>query len=404
MEYNLKKLIVYRNLLEDEIIKNLQKKQFNNPLFLGKIINWAENNGIQGNVIEKYILEKLSKDDNIFTRNADIGSVIGESLLSIVTKDLKSIVSFIKNINLSIDDSCLLKKYSPSNPQDNNLLDKFAKILLSKGEPQSITQQIYKFHTQYSFGIMSDYQAFVWKPQQGLVGVVNKQLDSFDKLVGYEYQKTVLRENTQAFLKGLPANNVLLFGDRGTGKSSSIKALVPEYADQGLRLIEVSKTDFGQIPEIMAILSKYGRKFILILDDLSFERFEIEYKQLKSYMEGTLEQKPHNVLIYATSNRRNIINETWEEQQGEEIHVRDSINERTSLVDRFGIKIYYESPGQEAYFKIVEALAKRNNLQIPTDILRAEANKWQMCSSGRSGRIAKSFINHLLAENAKNSC
>ena len=123
-----------------------------------------------------------------------------------------------------------------------------------------------------------------------------------------------MKENTRAFLNDLPANNVLLYGDRGTGKSSSIKALIPEYAAQGLRLVEISKTDFVQMPEIMAILSKYGRKFILILDDLSFERFEIEYKQLKSYMDGALEQKPSNVLIYATSNRRNIINETWEEQ------------------------------------------------------------------------------------------
>ena len=401
MGTNLKNLIVYRNLLNDEIISNLNKKQLHDPAFSAKLVQLAETEGWSGNILEQHLLTLMSKDENIFTRFAERGDPLGSSLEDIVASDLLYIINFMEKINANIEETQIFKNYLPGKEQSAPLTEEFKNILLQKRDIKLITQALYRYYKKYSFGIMSECKAFVWRTGHGLVGVKNTQLESFDKLVGYEYQKKILRENTQAFLNNLPANNILLYGDRGTGKSSSIKALVPEYATQGLRLVEISKSDFGQIPEIMGTLSQYGRKFILILDDLSFERFEIEYKQLKSYMDGTLEQKPSNVLIYATSNRRNIINETWEEQQGEEIHVRDSINERTSLVDRFGIKIYYESPGQEEYFRIVSELAKRNNIDISEELLRKEANKWQMCSSGRSGRIARNFINNLLAELAK---
>ncbi len=195
---------------------------------------------------------------------------------------------------------------------------------------------------------------------------------------------------------------MLLFGDSGTGKSTSIKAIVNQYYDRGLRLIEIYKHQFKELSNVIAAIKNRNYKFIIYMDDLSFEEFEIEYKFLKAVIEGGVETKPDNILIYATSNRRHLIKETWNDRDDVEmkngIHKSDTMEEKLSLVNRFGVTISYEKPSQREYFDIVTGLAKREGLNIDDDTLKAEANKWELSHGGISGRTAKQFINYLLGK------
>ena len=216
-------------------------------------------------------------------------------------------------------------------------------------------------------------------------------------LVGYEIPKQKLIDNTKAFVEGKKANNCLLFGDAGTGKSSSIKGILNEYYDQGLRMIEVYKHQFKDLNDVIAQIKNRNYKFIIYMDDLSFEEFEIEYKYLKAVIEGGLEKKPDNVLIYATSNRRHLIRETFKdkEDRDEELHTNDTVQEKLSLVARFGVTIYFGKPDKKQFQEIVRELAKKNGIDMLDDELLLEANKWELSHGGLSGRTAQQFIDYL---------
>ena len=223
---------------------------------------------------------------------------------------------------------------------------------------------------------------------------------TLEHLVGYEIQKKQLIDNTEAFVQGRKANNCLLFGDSGTGKSTCIKAILNRYYDQGLRLIEVYKHQFQDLSGIIEQIKNRNYKFIIYMDDLSFEEFEIEYKYLKAIIEGGLETKPDNVLIYATSNRRHLIRETWGDRNdgtgNEELHRSETMQEKLSLVNRFGVTISYSKPNQKEYFNIVTSLAKRYpDITLTEQEICAEANKWELSHGGMSGRTAQQFINYL---------
>ena len=221
-----------------------------------------------------------------------------------------------------------------------------------------------------------------------------------DDLVGYEIQKKKLVDNTEAFVQGRKANNVLLFGDSGTGKSTSIKAIVNAYYDQGLRMIEIYKHQFRDLSNVIAQIKNRNYRFIIYMDDLSFEEFEIEYKYLKAVIEGGLEKKPDNILIYATSNRRHLVRERagdkLEGMDDDDLHSSDTVQEKLSLVYRFGVRIYFGAPGKKEFQTIVKALAERNGIKMPEDELLLEANKWELSHGGLTGRTAQQFIDHLL--------
>ena len=220
-----------------------------------------------------------------------------------------------------------------------------------------------------------------------------------DDLIGYEIQKKKLKDNTEAFVAGRKANNALLFGDSGTGKSTSIKAIINEYYDRGLRMIEIYKHQFKDLSAVISHIKNRNYKFIIYMDDLSFEEFEIEYKYLKAVIEGGLESKPDNVLIYATSNRRHLIKETWNDHadMDQEKHHSDTMQEKLSLVNRFGVTISYSRPSKKEYNEIVVELAKRcPDIKLTEEELISEANKWELSHGGLSGRSAQQFINYLL--------
>jgi hypothetical protein len=228
---------------------------------------------------------------------------------------------------------------------------------------------------------------------------------TLDDLVGYEEQKKKLIANTEAFVEGRKANNVLLFGDAGTGKSTSIKAILNQYYSRGLRMIEVYKHEFQDLSQVIAEIKNRNYRFIIYMDDLSFEEFEIEYKYLKAVIEGGLETKPDNVLIYATSNRRHLIRETWSDRSDmsqDELHRSDTMQEKLSLVARFGVSIGYYKPSQKEYFNIVITLAKKYpEITLTEEELKAEANKWELSHGGISGRTAEQFITYLLGTAGK---
>lgn len=218
-----------------------------------------------------------------------------------------------------------------------------------------------------------------------------------DDLVGYEIQKKKLIDNTEAFIDGRPANNCLLFGEAGTGKSSSIKGILNKYYDKGLRIIEIYKHQFEHLNDVIAQLKSRNYKFIIYMDDLSFEEFEIEYKYLKAVIEGGLEKKPDNVLIYATSNRRHLVKENFKDKSDydDELHSSDTVQEKLSLSARFGVTIYYPSPEKKEFNNIVETLAERYGIDMPKEKLILEANKWEISHGGLSGRCATQFIDYL---------
>ncbi|MEN6351222.1 MAG: ATP-binding protein, partial [Syntrophomonas sp.] len=244
-------------------------------------------------------------------------------------------------------------------------------------------------------GIMNRYRAFFW--DKGLKGIENPDPIKLEDLVGYEYQKEILTGNTEAFLRGKKANNILLYGEKGTGKSSSVKALLNKYTGQGLRMIELGKKQLLDFPRVVETVRNRGMYFIIFIDDLSFEDFEVEYKEIKASIDGSLQARPDNVLLYVTSNRRHLIRENWSDRKpsGEEIHISDTFQEKLSFADRFGIMISYQSPNQDEYLQIINELARKNNVTIPPEELKKLAIQWERKYHGRSGRTARQFINHI---------
>lgn len=267
----------------------------------------------------------------------------------------------------------------------------------------NILTRFYKEFGVGDFGLNKAFRLKSANDELEIIPITNTEDIILEDLIGYELQKKKLVDNTEAFLAGHKANNVLLFGDSGTGKSTSVKAILNKYYDCGLRIIEIYKHQFGELSEVIAKIKDRNYKFIIYMDDLSFEEFEIEYKYLKAVIEGGLEIKPDNVLIYATSNRRHLIRETWSDRSDiskDELHRSDTMQEKLSLVARFGITINFASPSQKEFFQIVTGIAKNTpGLNISEDELCAQANIWEMSHGGRSGRTAQQFINYLIGQN-----
>jgi len=238
---------------------------------------------------------------------------------------------------------------------------------------------------------------------QKLEGIENPDPIRISNLICQQREQSIVLRNTEIFLKGFPANNIILYGNRGTGKSSLVKALLNEYARQGLRLIEFKKAQMRYFAELVRELSRIPLKFLIFIDDLSFNEEEEDYRNIKSLLEGGVESRPQNVLIYATSNRKHLVKESFAERRGDDVHVRDNMEEKLSLADRFGITVTFLSPDQETYLKIVEELAFQESINLEKDKIRQKALQWVMMHNVRSGRTARQFIDHLRGELAINN-
>lgn len=409
----LNKLIIYRDILKDPVIsllKNFLDESFSekhdrckiNSLYYelsSKLISAAENYGLSGNLLKSYIGNCIVNYKNYFTKACEKYEMSIEKCLYLTAlNDIKILYSLLNlNIGTAFDqDYTLFENYIPTlNKPSIGLFNEKLNSIINSSSPEYMLKKIIKYYFEVGSGEMSNAIAFRW--ENGLTPVKDYDYLTFSDIIGYDYQKETLIKNTNAFVNGHTANNVLLIGSRGTGKSSSVKALVTEFYSSGLRLVEITKSQLLCFPDILKELKSRGKYFIIFIDDLSFEEGEIEYKQMKSFLDGGIEKLPSNVLVYATSNRRHLIKETWGDrnQDSEEIHSSDTVNEKLSLSDRFGIKLTYIAPSQNEYFKIVEELAKKQNLNISVENLRSEAVKWAASQNGRSGRTARQFVNSL---------
>ncbi|MBC9783954.1 ATP-binding protein [Heliobacterium chlorum] len=260
-------------------------------------------------------------------------------------------------------------------------------------------ESLIRFHRQFGSGLFARYLAFRW--EGCLRGVEQPDPIRLEDLVGYGRQRNEVVDNTVRLLSGLRANNVLLYGDRGTGKSSTVKALIHRFGLEGLRLIEVPKNRLADFPAMIDLLKDRPQKFILFIDDLSFEDGEESYKEMKALLEGGVAVRPDNVVIYATSNRRHLIKETFADRQvtlneADELHPGDTYQEKMSLADRFGITVTFLAPGQEAYLEIVETLAEQRGIEMERETLRRQALLWEQRHNGRSGRTARQFVDSLI--------
>ena len=276
---------------------------------------------------------------------------------------------------------------------------------LAKAEStEEFMDDMVQFYKEFGVGKLGLHKAFridgTVTPAR-IVPITNIAHVHLDDLVGYEIAKKKLIDNTEAFVQGRPANNCLLFGDAGTGKSSSIKGILNQYYDQGLRIIEAYKHQFKDLNDIIAQVKNRNYKFIIYMDDLSFEEFEIEYKYLKAVIEGGLEKKPDNILIYATSNRRHLVREKFsdKEERRDDLHSSDTVQEKLSLVARFGVSIFFCAPDKKQFQNIVKTLAERHQVEMPEEELLLEANKWELQHGGLSGRTAQQFIDYLCGKN-----
>lgn len=268
-------------------------------------------------------------------------------------------------------------------------------------EAADLKQAVTEFYQAFGVGVLGLHKAFrIAHTADGvqIEPISNIAHVHLDDLVGYELAKQKLVQNTEAFVAGRSANNCLLYGDAGTGKSTSIKAIINQYYEKGLRMIEVYKHQFQDLHALIAQIKNRNYRFIIYMDDLSFEDFEIEYKYLKAVIEGGLEKKPEHILIYATSNRRHLVREKFsdKEERLDDLHKNDTVQEKLSLVGRFGETIYYGAPTPREFQEIVLRLAKKTGISLPKEQLLALANQWELSHGGLSGRTAQQFINHLL--------
>ena len=309
----------------------------------------------------------------------------------------RSVSEKVQELSARIEEAC--------RPQGGPAVDAAADAAVDARSPeQEMYDIITGFYKEYGVGKFGLNKAFRVnddnKEEEFLIPITATSDVQLDDLIGYELQKQKLIANTEAFVHGRMANNVLLYGDAGTGKSTSIKAILNRYYDQGLRMIEVYKHQFKDLQRIITEIKNRNYRFIIYMDDLSFEEFEIEYKYLKAVIEGGLETKPENVLIYATSNRRHIIRETWSDRtdrSDDEMHRSDTVQEKLSLVARFGVTIGYLKPSHQEYLHIVRELAKRYpEITLTEEELALKANQWELRSGGASGRTAQQFINYLV--------
>ena len=364
-----------------------------------ELIRAAENLGLSGNLLPRYLLHVLTHEANLVSETMErTGLPPGGSLLQAFHQDIERLYPLLTQPTSTFLGAKLLDHYEPT----QNVYDKTEDFLLPWIEaaqtPRDYAEALLTYYARYGYGELAGHVVFRWDDAANKIrGIAHFERTQMKNLIGYQRQKEQLLQNTRAFVQGKPANHVLLVGARGTGKSSAVKALVSEYEESGLRLVQITKEQLRKLPEIMTALRNYaGRKFILFLDDISFEDSDAEFKAVKSAIEGGVSSCPPNVRLYATSNRRHLVRETWRDREQEELYRDDSINETISLSDRFGLVIHYHTPDQDEYLAIIDHMLSQKGIHLSPEELRIAGLRWEMTHSGRSGRTAQQFVAHYL--------
>lgn len=409
-------LILYRDLKFEDTIRMfcaLEKNSTNVSKTISKMLEVAGEYGLHGNLWANILALALAYNENVYSKATEI---VGETSGSINTfaihdfKILRELIQFVPNIN-----GDLLREiyHYEGNGRDSKLVNtrvrdrilRLSKQLIEADSDNEFKDIITEFYKEYGVGKFGLNKAF--RIEEGtdlktanIIPITRVEHVYLNDIIGYDLQKKKLTDNTESFINGKPANNCLLYGDAGTGKSSSVKAIVNEYYAKGLRIIEIYKHQFRYLSDILEQLKDRNYKFIIYMDDLSFEESELEYKYLKAILEGGFGRRPENVLIYATSNRRHLIRESFRDktETDEELHTRDTVEEKLSLSARFGEKIYYGSPDKKEFNSIVLSLAKKHNIDMDESEILSKANMWELSHGGMSGRSATQFITYLQSQ------
>ena len=426
----IRECILYRDFEQGELLEKMTMlmEDISHPKVLyGKdgdyfacihqLVEMAGTYGFAGNLWHDYLTYLLVNHENAFSTACEIVGPVEGTINAFAMHDFeifKQLYDFdlkeLEKIYPSVDSS-LITDYQNINEGskvfNKRIRDRICTLAqkLAKAEStEEFMDDMVQFYKEFGVGKLGLHKAFridgTVTPAR-IVPITNIAHVHLDDLVGYEIAKKKLIDNTEAFVQGRPANNCLLFGDAGTGKSSSIKGILNQYYDQGLRIIEAYKHQFKDLNDIIAQVKNRNYKFIIYMDDLSFEEFEIEYKYLKAVIEGDLEKKPDNILIYATSNRRHLVREKFsdKEERRDDLHSSDTVQEKLSLVARFGVSIFFCAPDKKQFQNIVKTLAERHQVEMPEEELLLEANKWELQHGGLSGRTAQQFIDYLCGKN-----
>ena len=430
------KLVIYRNIDKDSILMNLAEiiKQYetkevtaNDTITaiytqIHRLLDVATQYGFDENLWQNYLAYLIASTENPFSITCEKHGASQGSVNYFAKGDFEIFQALFHydftqlEQELGIDCFTVITNYQAIQKNGKryhkNVSDKvreLSKQIASASHADEIFAIVTMFYHDFGvgmFGLNKAFRVVKDKDTITLQPIVNTEDIYLEDLVGYEIQKKKLIDNTKAFVEGRKANNALLFGDSGTGKSTSVKAILNAYYPQGLRMIEIYKHQFEDLSAVISMIKNRNYKFIIYMDDLSFEEFEIEYKYLKAVIEGGLETKPDNVLIYATSNRRHLIRETWSDRADiskDELHRSDTMQEKLSLVARFGITINYSAPTQAEYYEIVSELAKKyDGFGLPREELLQKATAWELSHGGLSGRTAQQFIIYMVSQKAAN--
>lgn len=386
-----------------------------------RLIELAGRYGFHGNLWHCYLTNLLVNNENSYSCGCEIRGEIEGTINEAALHDIVIFKEFfdydftgmIRELNVA--EFSMIRNYASSSRESRVYNTRICARICELAEkfcqdhtPEEMKATLTDFYREYGVGKFGLHKSFrVSHDEKGvhIDPILNITHVTLDELVGYEIPKKKLTDNTDAFVAGRKANNCLLFGDAGTGKSSCIKAIANEYYGRGLRIIEIYKHQFQDLNDVISQIKNRNYKFIIYMDDLSFEEFEIEYKYLKAVIEGGLEKKPENVLIYATSNRRHLIRENYSDREEirEDMHTGDTVQEKLSLVSRFGVTIYFGAPDKKQFQNIVRVLAARHGLSVPEEELLLEANRWELSHGGLSGRSAQQFIDYLLGQDERES-
>ena len=384
LRMKLSTLCIFRDLLKDEVIDALctYLKKPNASAYAEFVSLLYKANG--GNLGE-YIKEICSNSDNVYVRTIGMGKNVPSYMLTTLEAELDTLQEVAE---LTKDELCLDIDCDAYLPDFTTTKLRLKDIYLHRAEDIG----------KHGYGIYAKNKMFYVDSESNIIPVQNPDRTSISDLVDYEREREIIIDNTKALLKNKPAANILLTGDAGTGKSSTVKAVVNELWQDGLRIIEVRKDQLRIIPKLLDELSENPLKFILFIDDLSFLGDDDNFNALKAVLEGSVTAKSKNVVIYATSNRRHIVKEKFSDRDSDDVHFNDTMQELVSLSERFGIHITFNKPDKKTYLNIVHHLAKENNIEMPSAQLELLAERFALERGNRSARLAKQFIDNLLSK------
>lgn len=375
---------VFRGILNKDIFKYFIEYSKSNDLSnklnsYGKFVQEIYLNEAN---LSLYVCKLLFEDENVFVKKYSKDEIINPNILNSVKFELEVLKEFILLSSNDFKEDLNLEYLPEYDIQDIDIVSEYYNRL----------DNIHK----YGYGIYASNPMFSVTESGQIIPIISADKVKIESFIGYNFERQKVVDNTLAFLENRPAANALLYGDAGTGKSSTVKAIVNEYFDDGLRLIEVRKNQLLLLPIIMGEISNNPLKFIIFIDDLTFTSNDDNFGMLKAMLEGSASAQAKNAIIYATSNRRHIVKETFEDRQGNDIHKNDTIQENLSLSERFGLRILFAKPEKKLYLEIVNTLAKRNNIQIDEKELETKAEAFALSRGYRSARCAEQFIESLM--------